>query len=386
MKFLFRLILIVSPLGLMAQNTIIASGNWDATSTWQSNSIADVVTENVAFTSGEKTATVRSGFDYTVGSVALAGDGNLTISGTLNIGNSGNTKNLTGSDSRDFSITGTLIIWGDVTLGDGATWTTSGTVEIKGNLTMGNNASIVNSGNFTVRGDWNSGTTTTVVSSGPMDVDGDVTVGNFSTLTNSNTFTAQSCSGPAAFCNNVLPIVLLRFEGEMCADENTLTWITTSEINFDSFEVQRSIDGVNFHEIASVKGKGFNFTALETRYSIADKNPYVGKNYYRLKSIDLDGKFIYSKIVMVRWEGDKNISLYPNPCNGSFISLTMNFQPDEKMAVQVFDNLGLILDEYDLPEVTMNKLYFKRHLGPGQYFLRFLSGQHVQVVKFTVEP
>jgi hypothetical protein len=369
---------------LHAQNNVIATGNWDATSTWQSGNIADVVSENVAFTSGSKTVTVQGASNYTVGTVALGSDGNLTIAGTLNIGNSGNSKNLTGNASRAFSITGTLIIWGNVTLGDGASWNTSGNVEIKGNLTMGNNASIINSGNFKVGGNWNSGTSTAVITSGPINVIGDVVVSTSSSLTNSATFKAHSCSGPSSFCNNVLPVILTKFESQAEPRQIVLSWTTTSEINFDRFEIQRSADGRAFETIGSVKGKGFNFNDLETNYSFSDLSPIAGKNYYRLKSVDYDGYFEHSKIILATFEAAKLISVYPNPSNGVTIGILLNFVPDEGSAVEIYDNLGVLHDTFPLDKSGSSEFVFRDRLNNGHYFLKFVSGNFLNVLKFTV--
>jgi hypothetical protein len=384
-KALYLSLLVVSlPLFLFGQNTVIATGNWDATTTWQSGNIADVVGENVAFTSGEKTITVQTLTTYTAGNVVLAGDGNLTIVGTLNIGSSGNARTLTGNDSRDFSITGNLTIWGDVTLGAGATWVNSGTVEIKGNLTMGDGASITNSGNFNVRGNWNSGQSTAVISSGPMDVDGDVTVGTSSTLTNSANFTARSCTGPAGFCNNVLPIILKTFSVGNSEGSNLLKWVTASEINFQHFVVERSANGEIFSELGIVEGSGTNFIGVEMRYAFSDRNPIIGKNYYRLKSIDLDGYFEYSKILMVVANGSKNVCLYPSPSEGTSIGLQINFVPLEDDVVQVFNSLGTIQQEFRVSQPS-EKISFNCNLNPGNYFLRYVSRHHQQVIKFFVE-
>ena len=48
-------------------------------------------------------------------------------------------------------------------------------------------------------------------------------------------------------------------------------------------------------------------------YSFADNSPLAGKNFYRLRQVDLDGQFALSSIVSVNMSVNSSVSLYPNP-------------------------------------------------------------------------
>ena len=91
-----------------------------------------------------------------------------------------------------------------------------------------------------------------------------------------------------------------------------LRWETATELNNAGFDIQRSIDGRNWQALAFVPGAG---TAQETQsYTYIDERPLPGLNYYRLKQIDFDGQFEYSKMIGME-AGGKNsgIRLFPNP-------------------------------------------------------------------------
>jgi hypothetical protein len=164
-----------------------------------------------------------------------------------------------------------------------------------------------------------------------------------------------------------------------------LLWTTTSEINFDRFEIQRSTDGRAFETIGSVKGKGFNFKDLETNYSFFDSNPIAGKNYYRLKSVDYDAYFEYSKIILENWEGKRLISVYPNPADGWSIGLTTNFTGRKGSIAEIYNNVGILQQRFRVDDDGVSIFHFSDPLKKGNYFLKFTSSDFSDVVKFSIK-
>lgn len=110
----------------------------------------------------------------------------------------------------------------------------------------------------------------------------------------------------------LLPVKLSSFAGKAFNQQSILNWETASEINSDVFIVEKSIDGVAFSAIDNVPAKN---NGLSNTYTYNDKNATAGKNYYRLKMMDKDGHFEYSKTIMVKTTADasNSIGLYPNP-------------------------------------------------------------------------
>jgi Secretion system C-terminal sorting domain len=115
--------------------------------------------------------------------------------------------------------------------------------------------------------------------------------------------------------NNPLPVKLISFNGTPKNADALLLWSTSSETNNKGFEVERSLDGKNFVRIDFVKGT-INSNIIQ-KYSYTDKEVFATSKtvYYRLKQIDLDGKFEYTKTIII--SSDKirnaNIVVYPNP-------------------------------------------------------------------------
>ncbi len=117
-------------------------------------------------------------------------------------------------------------------------------------------------------------------------------------------------------CNVVLPIQLVHFDAEERNGNVVLNWMTASEKDNNYFTVERSKNGQYWTDIITVKGSG-NTTEMMS-YSAIDSHPISGKNYYRLRQTDYDGRSTYSRIAVVDLMNlsGAGISLYPNPTSG----------------------------------------------------------------------
>lgn len=119
-------------------------------------------------------------------------------------------------------------------------------------------------------------------------------------------------SSDLIFTDQPLPITLLHFDA-VKANNNTamLHWSTATELNTSHFEVERSSNGKNFTSIGKVTANG-NTTTTRS-YKLPDFSPLAGPNYYRLKTVDIDGKLDYSTIAILNFGNDYSVLLYPNP-------------------------------------------------------------------------
>jgi hypothetical protein len=109
-----------------------------------------------------------------------------------------------------------------------------------------------------------------------------------------------------------LPVTLKSFS---VAKENKialLAWETTSETNSDHFDVQHSLDGKSWTELGKINAQGES-KAL-SMYHYAHTAPVLDlDNLYRLKMVDADGSFAYSRIQSVEFKNDFELVVYPNP-------------------------------------------------------------------------
>ncbi len=159
-------------------------------------------------------------------------------------------------------------------------------------------------------------------------------------------------------CPNPLPVELLNFDASPYKRTVLLDWTTVSEINNDYFEVERSVDVVNFEYVGTIDGVG-NSQQTEN-YSMIDYSPYDGVSYYRLKQFDFNGEFEYSQIRVVKFNGGDDVIIFPNPTSGSF---SVYSTPDGSHVSIVSMNGKLVreitTDVVDVEDIA-NGVYFVR--------------------------
>jgi len=213
-------------------------------------------------------------------------------------------------------------------------------------VTRWNGSSWVNHGNGGTTG---SAATGTIVSSG--------------VVTAFSPFTLASTSSA-----NPLPIELLEFVAMPLGNAVELSWVTLSELNNDYFTVERSIKGVEFEEIGTVKGSGTTFEREDYKY--LDASPYVGISYYRLKQTDFDGTVSFSEIARIDLNAPQQIIVYPNPIARS-TTATINYRG----SYAIFNSMGQIV----LMVENSNELD-TRGLPSGVYTIKSDNGSFSRLV------
>jgi len=136
---------------------------------------------------------------------------------------------------------------------------------------------------------------------------------------------------------SALPVTLVHFDGKNTSEGNVLEWTTSSETNNDYFAIEESTNGKKFFETGRVKGAG-NASAAN-HYDFTDVDFHKGITYYRLKQVDFDGKYAYSRIVAVDAPSAGNIRFYPNPVQSALTVELPNLQ-GSRVDARVTDAAG----------------------------------------------
>lgn len=137
---------------------------------------------------------------------------------------------------------------------------------------------------------------------------------------NSSTANDNSTTSLIVTAGINLPVDLVSFKGTLITNNRVdLDWVTTAETNVSHFVVERSINGTDFTSIGSVNATGSN-----SRYGLPDLQPNQGRNFYRLKIVDIDGKFKYSNVVLINIKGKSGLTVYPSPSSDGNVNVSLS--------------------------------------------------------------
>jgi hypothetical protein len=143
---------------------------------------------------------------------------------------------------------------------------------------------------------------------------------------------------------NPLPVAWLSVEAVLKQEGVLVRWQTGSETNNRGFEVERSLNGTEWQKAGFVAGKGTS-TLIQT-YQFLDKTtaPEVSTLYYRIKQLDFDGTFDFSKVVAVQLDAlPPRFALYPNPV-ADILHLHLG-KPGQNVRLRIINLLGQVVLE-----------------------------------------
>jgi hypothetical protein len=178
----------------------------------------------------------------------------------------------------------------------------------------------------------------------------------------------------SAFNATVLPITLKYFTAWKRPDANRLTWMTTSEKNFSHFDIEKSLDGVNFMRIGTKAGKG---SSSSTASYLFDDNEMKSLQYYRLKYVDANGQYMYSNIARVSRD-DVNTSkvIFSNQVT-STLALRVIDMNTENLSIRIIDNSGREIKSQKV-KVNPGENSFNLNTStiPNGFYYLMLSGEN----------
>jgi hypothetical protein len=226
-----------------------------------------------------------------------------------------------------------------------------------------------------------------VTVTGPQTFSGNINFGNGTTCA-SGTSVAGDLTTDNSATSTVqvvavypLPLILNDFfvKSDNCIAH--LNWSTSSETNFDKFEIEKSeATNAKWNTIGSVRAQG-NSTTNSTYY-FKDDNILINNNVvkYRLKMIDIDGSFMYSPVFNALLKCDEqNLSVFPNPVSNG--KLNVNLNSDENVEANLTSVTGQQIRKVILKNGINN--IDVSELSNGVYILstKFLHGinQNVKV-------
>lgn len=173
----------------------------------------------------------------------------------------------------------------------------------------------------------------------------------------------------------LLPVKLVSFSAMLNADKVDLKWTTSSEKNVSHFSIEKSNDGANFSETGVVFANGN--TSETKNYSFTDGNinaNQAGVIYYRLRSVDIDGKSELSQVKTIRIgkKNEQSISIltYPNPVSTELrVTIPTNWQ-SKKVSYELLNSNGQVMLKNITATGSQTESMNVNSIAPGFYIVK----------------
>jgi hypothetical protein len=188
---------------------------------------------------------------------------------------------------------------------------------------------------------------------------------------------------------SVFPVEWLEFNAVMVDRDGLLEWATASEQNSDHFRVQRSTDGQNFQNIGRVEAAG-NSGSIKSYGFIDEGVSDLGAHsvFYRLKEVDINGAFQYSKVIELTIPETIAIRVlaYPNPVS-DFVTLEIHNHDGMGIEISLFDARGAeVRSDFVQPKEQVERIGMDmRSLVEGVYYYRIVIEENTFSGKLVKE-
>ncbi|MCW3108497.1 MAG: Cadherin domain protein, partial [Segetibacter sp.] len=174
-----------------------------------------------------------------------------------------------------------------------------------------------------------------------------------------------------------LPVMLTELRGSQNGSGIELIWKTTSEINIERFEVEKSNNGNGFIKVADVKASGSG--ANSTSYGWLDKNYYAGNNFYRLKMVDRNGDWKYSSVIRINLSAKGAfIKVTPNPVRNKTLGLQLNNISQGRYELVLYNATGQRVFNKVIDHsggISAQNIQLPSQLGSGLYKIKLISSK-----------
>jgi hypothetical protein len=181
---------------------------------------------------------------------------------------------------------------------------------------------------------------------------------------------------------SVLPVTWLYIKGMLKDETAIISWATAMEENTKEFIVEYSENGNDFKPLGQTTASG-NSSASKT-YSFVHNTPVQGFNYYRIKQVDIDGRFSYSKIInLFKGEAQKTTMVGPNPVND--VLHVIESKEGLLKKIEVFDMNGRVVMQRNVAALNRVFSITTSFLPKGNYVLKLFYADKSKSFKITKE-
>lgn len=154
----------------------------------------------------------------------------------------------------------------------------------------------------------------------------------------------------------VLPVTFLRLVASLQQETVQVEWVVAAETGISYYEVQKSSDNNNFIAIGNMAAAANNSSLIS--YHFTDRAPVVGANFYRIRSIGMDGAAKYSAIAKVNYAAKPSgITAYPNPVVNNKLTLEFKNKVPGEYNISIVSTTGVLVYQTKMMHNGVNNKY-----------------------------
>ena len=172
--------------------------------------------------------------------------------------------------------------------------------------------------------------------------------------------------------NAALPVEFLQVDARSRGAHHLLSWTTSFEQNVDRFVVEYSTGAEAFRPLGMAKATGDS--ERPTDYRFLHENPAEGQYYYRIRSIDLDGSYEFSRTVQLEKKSAGTISVFPNPSTGS---IYLDLPEASASSILLIDIRGKVLQRFATDQRRLDLAAYPT----GVYFLQITTATESRTLR-----
>lgn len=183
---------------------------------------------------------------------------------------------------------------------------------------------------------------------------------------------------------SALPVSLISFNGERKNNDVSLSWKVSNELNMKGYEIEKAFNNGIFKPLTNITAVN---NSKEYTYNVTDKNAFTSSGsavQYRIKQINADGSFTYSKTISLNGSSNINSILFSNPFNNA-LKVQFSLATMQTITAKLYDTQGkLVATEkaatYNAGSNTIT-LTQSTQLKNGLYILKIDAGNEQQIFK-----
>lgn len=184
-------------------------------------------------------------------------------------------------------------------------------------------------------------------------------------------FTVTSGLGSA------LPLRFITVNAVQSGQDVWVRWTTETEVNTSHFEIEFSTDGIRFVSVGHVSSRN---QPGQQRYEFKHVSPQGMVLYYRIRQVDINQQFTYSKVVTLSLSASGTFVLYPNPAT-QFIQIK-GMAATEVQSIRVFSSDGKVVGTYLSPSSLSIDV---SRLKNGQYTLEIITKDRNRMLRTFIK-